>query len=107
MGPTGELTAGHLPGQEGLYVYDVAMARPGNILLDTCLRAAAKRLAAGRELSVSAYIRGLIRAGTGARASVCDISPLVGILGTGAGPTDIARDKHIMVRQAFGERELQ
>lgn len=56
MGPTGELTAGHLPGQEGLYVYDVAMARPGNILLDTCLRAAAKRLAAGRELSVSAYI---------------------------------------------------
>ena len=81
------------------------MAKPTNILLGTYLRAAAKRLAAERGLSLSAYIRELIRADdTGTRASGCDISPLVGILGTGAGPTDIARDKHIMVRQAFSER---
>ena len=81
------------------------MAKPTNILLDTYLRAAARRLAAERGLSVSAYIRELIRADDiGERASGCDISPLVGILGKGAEPTDIARDKHIMVRQAFSER---
>lgn len=81
------------------------MVEPANILLDTHLRAAAQRLAAERGLSVSAYIRELIRADdTGARASGCDISPLVGILGTGSGPTDIASDKHIMVRKSLSER---
>lgn len=87
-------------------IYDSIMAKPTIILLDTQLRAAARRLAAERGLSVSTYIRELIRADdTDKRASGCDISPLVGILGTGAGPTDIARDKHIVVRQAFSERE--
>ena len=49
---------------------------------------------------MSAYVREPIRADDTAAS---DISSLVGILGTGAGPTDIARDKHDMVGQAFSE----
>lgn len=80
------------------------MTKPTNILLDPPARAAAKRRASECGLSVSAYIRELIRAdAAAARAADCDISPLIGILGTGAEPTDVAHDKHTMVRQAFGE----
>ena len=85
-------------------IYNVTITRPTNILVDPYLRAATKRRAAERGLSLSAYIWELIRADdTAASAPASDISPLVGILGTGAGPTDIARDKHIMVRQAFSD----
>ena len=81
------------------------MARPTNILLAAYLRAAAKRLAAERGLSVSAYIRELIRADDiREQASGCDISSLIGILGTEAGTTDISRHRHIMVRQASSAR---
>ena len=80
------------------------MTKPTNILLDPSLRTVAKRRAAERGLSLSGYIRELIRADDAAsRSSNCDITPLVGVLGTGAGPTDIARDKHEMVRRAFGD----
>ncbi len=80
------------------------MAKPTNVLLDPALRAAAKRRASERGLSVSAYIRELIRADdAAARATGGNITPLIGILGTGTEPTDIARHKHEMVRQAFSE----
>ena len=80
------------------------MAKPTNVLLDPALRAAARRRADERGLSVSAYIRELIRADdAAARATEGDITPLVGMLGTGTGPTDIARRKHEMVRLAFSE----
>ena len=80
------------------------MAKPTNVLLDPALRAAAKRRASERGLSVSAYIRELIRADdAAARATEGDITPLIGMLGTGTEPTDIARDKHEMVQPAFGE----
>ena len=78
------------------------MAEPTNVLLDPALRAVAKRRAGERGLSVSAYIRELIRADdAAARATEGDITPLIGMLGGGTGPTDIARRKHEMVRQAF------
>lgn len=81
------------------------MAKPTNVLLDPALRAAAKRRASERGLSVSAYIRELIRADdAAARATDGDITPLIGMLGTGAEPTDIARDKHEMVQRAFSEK---
>lgn len=80
------------------------MAKPTNILLDQSLRAAAKRRADERGLSLSAYIRELIRSDdAAARVANCDITPLVGILGSGGGPTDIARDKHKMIDEAYGE----
>ena len=80
------------------------MAKPTNVLLDPALRAAAKRRASERGLSVSAYIRELIRADdAAARATGGDITPLIGLLGTGSEPTDIARHKHEMVQQAFSE----
>ena len=80
------------------------MAKPTNVLLDPALRAAAKRRAGERGLSVSAYIRELIRADdAAARATEGDIAPLIGMLGTGTEPTDIARHKHGMVQQAFSE----
>ena len=80
------------------------MTKPTNILLEPSLRAAAKRRADERGLSLSAYIRDLIRADDAlARETASDITPLVGILGSGAGPTDIANDKREMVEQAFGE----
>ena len=78
------------------------MAKPTNVLLDPALRAAAKRRAGERGLSVSAYIRELIRADDAAAgAAGGDISPVVGLLGIGAEPTDIGRHKHEMVRQGF------
>ena len=80
------------------------MTPPTNIVLDPALRAVAKHRAAERGLSLSAYIRELIRSDDASVRSVdCDISPLIGILGTGAEPTDIARDKREMVGQAFNE----
>ena len=33
----------------------------------------------------------------------CDITPLIGILGSGSGPSDIAREKGQMIDEAFGE----
>ncbi|GEM_PF-1516961 len=74
------------------------------MLLDPALRAAAKRRAHERGLSLSAYIRELIRhddAAAAARAG--DITPLIGFLGTGAEPSDIATNKHEMIQQAFSK----
>lgn len=80
------------------------MTKPTNVLLDPALRAVAKRRAGERGLSVSAYIRELIRDDdAAARATGGDITPLIGMLGAGAEPTDIARHKHEMVQQAFTE----
>ena len=80
------------------------MAKPTNVLLDPALRATAKRRASERGLSVSAYIRDLIRADDAAsRATSGDITPLIGMLGTGTEPTDIARHKHEMVDKAFSQ----
>ena len=63
------------------------MAKPTYVLLDPALRAAAKRRASERGLSVSAYIRELIRADdAAARATGGDITPLIGMLGTGTDP---------------------
>ncbi|WP_420620586.1 hypothetical protein [Candidatus Poriferisocius sp.] len=79
------------------------MTKPTNVLLDPSLRAVAKRRADELGLSVSAYIRELIRSDdAAARASHCDITPLIGILGSGDGPSDIARDKHKMIDEAYG-----
>lgn len=80
------------------------MTKPTNVLLDPALRAAAKRRAHERGLSVSAYIRELIRnddAASAARAG--DITPLIGFLGSGAETSDIATNKHEMLQQAFSE----
>ena len=80
------------------------MAKPTNVLLDPALRAVAKRRASERGLSVSGYIRELIRADdAAARATGGDISPLIGVLDTGAEPTDIGRHKREMVQQAFSK----
>ena len=80
------------------------MTKPTNVLLDQSLRAIAKRRARERGLSLSAYIRELIRADDAAsRGDTGDITPLIGLLGNPATPTDIARDKHEMIAQAFAE----
>lgn len=80
------------------------MARPTNIVLDESSRAVARRRAAERGLSMSGYIRELIRADEAAAgADSGDVSALIGLLGSGDEPTDIARHKHVMVAQAFGE----
>ena len=80
------------------------MTRPTNVLLDPPLRAVAKRRADELGLSVSAYIRELIRSDdAAARAANRDITPLIGILGSEGGPSDIARDKRKMIGEAFGE----
>jgi len=77
------------------------VARPTNIVLDPGLRAAAKRRASEQGLSVSAYIRDLIREDDArSRAPAADISSISGILGDGGGPTDIARDKHRLIGEA-------
>ena len=75
------------------------MTKPTNVLLDPALRAAAKRRAHERGLSLSAYIRELIRdddAAAAARAG--DITPLIGFLGIGAEPSDIATNKTAIER---------
>lgn len=80
------------------------MTKPTNVLLDPPLRAVAKRRADQLGLSVSAYIRELIRSDdAAARAANCDITPLIGVLGSGGEPSDIARDKHKMIDEAFGK----
>lgn len=80
------------------------MTRPTNILLDESSRAVARRRAAERGLSLSGYVRELIRADDAAtRRDPGDISELIGILGGSGEPTDIARDKHEMIAQAFGD----
>ena len=74
------------------------------MLLDESTRAVAKRRASERGLSVSGYIRELIRSDDAAsRADAGDLEALIGILGSAGEPTDIARDKHEMIAQAFGE----
>ena len=81
------------------------MTKPTNVLLDPSLRALAKRRARERGLSLSAYIRDLIRADDAAcRGVTGDLTPLIGLLGNEGTPTDIARDKHEMVAQAFAEQ---
>ena len=80
------------------------MTKPTNVLLDSSLRAVAKRRARERGISVSAYIRELIRADDAAsRVTTGDITALVGLLGSTGEPTDIARQKHEMVARAFAE----
>ena len=64
----------------------------------------AERRAQERGLSLSAYIRELIPEDEAAsRSATGDIAPLIGLLGNQGTPTDIARDKHEMVAQAFAE----
>ena len=80
------------------------MTKPTNVLLDLSLRAIAKRRALERGLSLSAYVRELIRADdAAARGTTGDITPLIGILGSQGETTDIARHKHEMIAQAFAE----
>lgn len=77
------------------------MTQATNIVLDPGLRATAKRRASEQGLSVSAYIRDLIRDDDArSRAPRADISAISGILGDGGGPTDIARDKHRLIGEA-------
>ena len=77
------------------------MTQPTNIVLDPGLRAAAKRRANERGISVSAYIRDLIREDDArSRAPTADISSIFGIAGDGGGPTDMARDKHRLIGEA-------
>lgn len=80
------------------------MTRPTNIVLEPELRAAAKRRAAKLGISMSAYIRDLIREDE-ARSSTPagDISLIAGILGDGGGPTDMSRDKHRLIDEAFAD----
>lgn len=81
-----------------------AMTKPTNVLLDEALRAVAKRRAAERGLSVSGYIRELIRSDDrAARVAPDDLGPLIGILGDEGEPTDIARQKHALIAQAFND----
>ena len=80
------------------------MTKPTNVLLDSSLRALAERRAQERGMSLSAYIREFIRADDAAsRGLTGDIAPLIGLLGNQGTPTDIARDNHEMVSQAFAE----
>lgn len=80
------------------------MTKPTNVYLDPSMRAVAERRARERGLSLSAYIRELIRAdGAVSRGASGDITRLFGLLGSQGTPTDIARDKHAMVAQAFSE----
>ena len=80
------------------------MVKPTNVLLDESSRAVARRRAAERGLSVSGYVRELIHADdAAARADSGDVGALVGILGSAGEPTDIARDKHRMIAEAFGD----
>ncbi len=87
------------------------MTKPTNVVLDPSLRAMAKRRADELGMSVTAYIRELIRSDdAAARTANCDISPLIGILGSAGAPTDVARDKHKMIDKAFGgdfDRRIQ
>ena len=77
------------------------MTKPTNVLLDPSLRVVAS---GERGLSLSACIRELFRSGdAAARASATDITPLIGIMGSEGPQTDIARDKHRMVAEAFNE----
>ena len=80
------------------------MTKPTNVMLGPSLQAVAKRRADELGMSMSAYIRELIRSDdAGARAASCDITPLIGFLGSGDGPSDIAHEKHQMIDEAFGE----
>ena len=80
------------------------MTKPTNVLLGPSLSAVAKIRAQERSLSLSAYIRELIRADDAASRNLAgDITPLIGFLGSSGPPTDIARNKHRMVDEAFVE----
>ena len=80
------------------------MTKPTNVPLDPSLRAVTKCRAQERGLSLSAYIRELIRADDAAFPGVtADITPLIGLLGNQGTPTDIARDKHEMVAEALAK----
>ena len=80
------------------------MTKPTNVPLDPSLRAVAKRSAPECGVSLSAYIRELIRGDDAASRGVTGgITPLIGLLGNQGTPTDIARDKNEMVAQTFAE----
>ncbi len=83
--------------------YPALVDKPRNVLLEPALRAKAERRAAERGLSLSAYISELIHDDDYASEVTGDVSRLINILGTDLAPTDIARDKHEMIRQAFAE----
>ncbi len=80
------------------------MTKPTNVLLGQPLAAVAKIRAQERGLSLSGYIRELIRTDDAASRNLADdITPLIGCLGDSGPPTDIARNKHQMVTDAFAE----
>ncbi len=81
------------------------MTKPTNVLLGSSLHAMAKNRAQERGLSLSGYIRELIRADDAASRNLTgDITPLVGFLGSRGAPTDIARNKHEMITEAVAEQ---
>jgi len=80
------------------------MTRPTNVLLGSSFRAVAKIRAQERGLSLSGYIRELIRADDAASRSLAgDLTPLVGLLGSTGAPTDIAANKREIIAKAFSE----
>lgn len=81
------------------------MTKPTNVLLDPSLRAIARQRAEERGLSLSAYVRELIRSDYAkATDTSADMTALIGILGDDGEPTDIGRNKHEMIRAAFDEQ---
>ncbi len=76
--------------------------KPTNVLLGPERQKTATRLAGERGLSLSAFLRELIDAAEADESTTQgDIIPLIGMLGPSPEPTDISRDKHEMIRQAF------
>ena len=73
---------------------------PTTVMLSPALRAAAKRRASERGMSVSAYVRELITEDDARSSPSGDISLLIGLMGDDLEPTDIGRDKHEMIREA-------
>ena len=85
--------------------YTRSVTKPTNVLLDPSLRAIAKQRAEERGLSLSAYVRELIRSDYAEAAGAsADMTALVGILGDDGEPTDIGGNKHEMVRAASDEQ---
>ena len=81
------------------------MTKPTNVLLGPSLHAVARIRAQERGLSVSGYIRELIRADDAAsRSPAGDITQIFGFLGSQGAPTDIARHKDEMIAEAFVEQ---
>lgn len=81
------------------------MNKPTNLLLGPSLHAVAKVRARERGLSLSGYIRELIRADdVASRSPAGDIRQIFGFLDSRGAPTDIARNKDEMITEAIAEQ---